>query len=258
MLFHRLRLAEISLKPVFQRQVPGVMPLFRKTDWSCFKAYAKEQCEELIKDHPSRTVEEFWSSFKRVIQNGMAKFVPKQTLVQRKVSRGLIRKRNDLFHTRKSPKSTRDRQHFSKVRQLVKTIIRQSYDRNIEDVLGNSTPDPNDQNTDTTYHDPGEYPPLSFSPKKLFSLIKKLSTGLPRHGPTQGSHYRHANLGHQRKANIENQELERPLRKRHHSHSANFQRSPSTTGSKMESLIITQSQQTYTIKFQLRPISLLL
>ena len=50
--------------------------------------------------------------------------------------------------------------------QLVKTKIRQSYDRYIEDILGISTPDPNDQNADTTHTDPSEGPSSSLSEKE--------------------------------------------------------------------------------------------
>ena len=81
---HDIVSATVNLKLVIQRQVPSAMPLYREADWSDFKAYAKEQCEELIKDHPSRTVKELWSSFKRVIHNGIAKFVPKRPLATKK------------------------------------------------------------------------------------------------------------------------------------------------------------------------------
>ena len=56
------------------------MPLYRKADWTAFKAFAKDKCEELLKDHPSKSVEDLWSSFKSVIHNGITKFVPSKIL----------------------------------------------------------------------------------------------------------------------------------------------------------------------------------
>ena len=37
----------VRFKPVILKQVPRVMPLYRKTDWTAFKAFAKDKCEEL-------------------------------------------------------------------------------------------------------------------------------------------------------------------------------------------------------------------
>ena len=69
---HDIVSAMVDLRPVIPKQLPCVMPLYSKADWTGFKAYAKEQCKEPIKDHPSKTVEELWSSFIRVIHNGIA------------------------------------------------------------------------------------------------------------------------------------------------------------------------------------------
>ena len=150
--------ATVNLQPVVQKQVHRVMPLYRKADWI---GYAKEQCEGLMKDHPSRTVEELWSSFKTVIHNWIAKFVRKTSLGTKKslpwitqpVKR-LIRKRNPLYCKQKSTKSTAVRHHFLKHRPLVTTKIRQSHDRYIEYILGISTLDQKDKNTDSSHTDP--------------------------------------------------------------------------------------------------------
>ena len=71
-----------AFKPIILKQVPRVMPLYRKVDWTAFKAFAKDKCEEILKDHPS--VEDLWSSFKSVIHNGIAKFVPSKILGTKK------------------------------------------------------------------------------------------------------------------------------------------------------------------------------
>ena len=60
------------------------MPLYRNADWAAFKAFAKDKCEELLKDHPSKSVEDLWSSFKSAIHNGIAKFVPSKILGTKK------------------------------------------------------------------------------------------------------------------------------------------------------------------------------
>ena len=54
----------VRFKPVILKQVPRVMLLYRKADWTAFKAFAKDKCEELLKDHPSKSVEDLWSSSK--------------------------------------------------------------------------------------------------------------------------------------------------------------------------------------------------
>ena len=86
-----------NLKPVVQKQVPLVMPLYREADWIGFKVYAKEKCEGLMKDHPSKTVEELWSAFKTVIHNGirLLNLYRKSPLVQRKDSRSLLSQSKD-------------------------------------------------------------------------------------------------------------------------------------------------------------------
>ena len=48
----------VRFKPIISKQVPRVMPLYRKADWIAFKAFAKDKCEELLKDHPSKSVED--------------------------------------------------------------------------------------------------------------------------------------------------------------------------------------------------------
>ena len=131
------------------------MPLYRKIDWTAFKAFAKDKREELLKDHPSKSVKDLWSSFKSVIHNGIPKFVPSKILGTKKSLpwitqpiKRLIRKRNKLFHKQKSSKSPTDRHHFLRVKQHIKMKIRQSYDLYIEDILGlNSNSDRKDQNT---------------------------------------------------------------------------------------------------------------
>ena len=145
----------VRFKPIILKQVPRVMLLYRKADWTAFKAFAKDKYEELLKDHPSKPVEDLWSSFKSVIHNGIAKFVPNKILGTKKSLpwitqpiKRLIRKRNKLFHKQKSSKSPSDRHHFLRVRQHIKMKIKQSYDLYIEDILSlNSNSDRKDQNT---------------------------------------------------------------------------------------------------------------
>ena len=48
----------VRFKPIILKQVPRVMPLYRKADWTAFKAFAKDKCEELLKDQPSKSVED--------------------------------------------------------------------------------------------------------------------------------------------------------------------------------------------------------
>ena len=74
----------VRFKPAILKQVHRVVPLYRRANWTAFKAFAKDECEELLKDHPSKSVEDLWSSFKSVIHNGIAKFVPSKTLGTKK------------------------------------------------------------------------------------------------------------------------------------------------------------------------------
>ena len=136
---HDLVSCIVRLKPIILKQIPRVMPLHRKADWTAFKAFAKDKCEELLKDHTSKSVEDLWSSFKGVIHNGIAKFVPDKTLGTKKSLpwitqpiKRLITKRNTLFHKQKTSKS---RHHFLRVKQHIKMKKRQSYDLYIEDIL---------------------------------------------------------------------------------------------------------------------------
>ena len=114
----------VRFKPIILKQVPRVVPLYCKADWTAFKAFAKDKCEELLKDHPSKSVEDLWSSFKSVNHNGIAKFVPSKILGTKKSlpwitqpMKRLIRKRNKLFHKQKSSKSPTDRHRFLRVKQ---------------------------------------------------------------------------------------------------------------------------------------------
>ena len=102
---HDIVFCMVRFKPVILKQVPRAVPLCRKADWTAFKAFAKDKCEELLKDHPSKSIEDLWSSFKSVIHNGIAKFVPSKILGTKKSLlwitqpiKRIIRKRNKFFH----------------------------------------------------------------------------------------------------------------------------------------------------------------
>lgn len=98
----------------------------------------------------------------------MDRFTPTRKL-SRKVSlpwitqeiKRLIRKRDSLYIKHKKNKKVCDRNHFLKVKHLIKSKIKQAYHNYLEDILGLT--DPQDSNADTT---------SKFSSKKLFSLIK--------------------------------------------------------------------------------------
>ena len=208
----------VRFKPIILKQVPRVIPLYRKADWTAFKAFAKDKCEELMKDHPSKSVEDLWSSFKSVIHNGIAKFVPRKILGTKKSLpwitqpiKRLIRKRKKLLHKQKSSKSPTDCHYFLRVKQYIKMKIRQDYDLYIEDILClNSNSDRKDQNTAIELID-SEKGQSQFSIKKLFSLIKNSRQDSEDIAPLQMQ-----NLATQSKdkADIANQQFQKAFSKK--------------------------------------------
>ena len=211
----------VRFKPIILKQVPRVIPLYRKADWTAFKAFAKDKCEELLKDHPSKSVEDLWSSFKSVIHNGIAKFVPSKILGTKKTLpwitqpiKRLIRKRNKIFHKQKSLKSPTDRHHFLRVKQHIKMKIRQSYDLYIEDIIGlNSNSDRKDQNTviELTDSKKGQ---SQFSIKKLFSLIKNSRQDSEGIAPLQMPNSENWATQNKDKADIANQQFQKAFSKK--------------------------------------------
>ena len=138
-----------------------------QTNWEGFKSYIKSNCDKILKDHDTKTVEEIWITIKTVIDKGISQFVPikkigsKRSLpwITQQIKR-LIPKRDSLFQKQKKG-HPRDRRHFKQVKHLVQSKIRTAYNSYLQSVLGLSG---EEGNNDTDKQ--------SFAPKKLFSLIR--------------------------------------------------------------------------------------
>ena len=144
---HNLVYSEVLTKPVETRQIPRSSYLHRRTDWEGFKTYMDKVKEDFLANSTFKSVEELWTSFKSLVNEGLSRFIlckkdwlkEKSFLITQSIKR-LIRKRDSLYQKHKRSLRTQDRKHFITTWHMVKAKIKQAYDCYLEDLLGTSKP----------------------------------------------------------------------------------------------------------------------
>ena len=163
---HDVMDADVNIKPTLGRQESRSVPLYTKANCDSFREYISVFASDLIRNCPTKTVEEKWNSFKSVIDQGISKFVPikrfgtKKSLpwITQEIKR-LARKRDKLFQLQRKTGKSKDRHHFKQVKYLVQSKIRSAYDNYLQDLLGLAAQS-------------AEENPSGFIPKKLYSFVK--------------------------------------------------------------------------------------
>ena len=121
----------------------------------------------MFTDFQSKSIEELWTEFKDLLQEGSNLFIHSQRLGSKpslpwitQGIKGRIRKRNKLYAKKKTG-SPKVKQQYKNLRNQVKNKINQAHSRYLEYVLETQ---PGDSDTLQTGH--------NFSRKKLFSTIE--------------------------------------------------------------------------------------
>ena len=172
---HDLVFSEVFTKPIETRQPPRSAYLYRKADCGGFQTYMEKVKEEILASTTSKSVEELWILFKSSINEGLSKFVhckkigSKRSLpwITQEIKR-LVRKRDSLYQMYKRSWRPKYRKEFVTTRHIVKTKIKQAYNRYLEDLLGVNNPDQN-------ISPAGETGLSKFAPKKLFPFCRILA-----------------------------------------------------------------------------------
>ena len=122
---------------------------------------------DILQHNP--TVEDLWGRFKTAIETGISKFVPIKNIGCKKALpwvtksiKKLINKRDKLYQKLKHPKADQKTWiKFKKLKTLIKSEIKHSYDLHLENILDIANGDSEHPDTDN-----------KFSTKKLYTLIK--------------------------------------------------------------------------------------
>ena len=142
------------------------------------------------------------------INEGLSKFVPckkigsKRSLpwITQEIKR-LIRKRDSLYQMYKRSSRPKYRKQFVTTRHIVKTKIKQAYNRYLEDLLGVNNPD---QNVSPA----GETGLSKFAPKKLFSFLDNSRQDSQGIGPLRDPNTNNVLTSNTDKANLINNHLQ--------------------------------------------------
>ena len=108
--------------------------------------------EDFLANSTSKSVEELWTSFKSLVNEGLSRFVPCKKIGSKKSLpwipqsiKRLIRERVSLYQKHKRSSRPKDRKHFITTRHMVKAKIKQAYGHYLEALLGISKTISNDQ-----------------------------------------------------------------------------------------------------------------
>ena len=155
----------ISARPTFKKQKSRNCYLFRKANWASLKEYVQTSAQEILKLADTLSVEDLWLKLKTTIETGISKYVPSKKIKSKrslpwitKQIKKLIHKRDVLYQKAKKNRGNNETwRKFKTIKQLIKSKIKTSYNEYLENILDISS-----SNTIES----------SFSPKKLFTLLK--------------------------------------------------------------------------------------
>ena len=159
----------VNARPTILKQKPRTCHLYNKANWSEFRKHVKTSIDELLQICDSLSVEDLWTQFKNILEAGIAKYVPlkrigfKKSLpwVNKEIKK-LIHKRDHLYQKAKRNRNNHEQWNkFKKLKSLIRTKIKKSYNSYLEHILDIADTD----GTDTQ---------CKFSSKNLYTLIKKL------------------------------------------------------------------------------------
>ena len=155
-----------DVKPRLTKQKPRTVHLYRKANWADFQKYIESKSPSMFTDYHSKSTEELWKEFKKLIHEGIDLFIPSKKIGSKpslpwitQCVKRQIRKKNKLYSKQKNSSCPKVKQHYKKFRNKVKQEIKQAHENYLEYVLDIKTDDP-------------EGPQQNFTRKKLFSIIK--------------------------------------------------------------------------------------
>ena len=194
-----------EVKPRLNIQKPRIVPLYKKADWLKFQQFIDEKSPSLFQGYNTRSVEDLWSEFKALLQEGMNLFIPTKRISSRPslpwITQSIkrqIRKRNKLFQKVKTNPTQKVKQHYKNFKNLVRKNIKLAHDSYIEYILDSQTGQHDDADSQLT----GQ----NFSSKKLFSLLKHAKQDSQGIAPLLEEGYLHTD--DKTKANILNRQFQ--------------------------------------------------
>ena len=150
---------EINLKPKRSTKPPHKVYVYKKADFGGLNNFISKSSSEFFASNPwGNSVEQNWNSFKHAVTSGISKFIPQKSSkpkfnlpwINSKIKREMRKK--DRLHKRAV--RTKDQDHwkaFKRQRNAVSNLIKDSHNRYLNDVIGDS---------------------LTENPKKFWSYVK--------------------------------------------------------------------------------------
>ena len=163
---HNIVIAQARLKPQINKQTPRTIHLFKKANWNDFKAFINRSKVNIINNADVLSVEDIWTKFTNMINEGINKFVPIKKIGTKKLLpwvtqdiKRLIRKRDSIYQKVKKHKGQNQYKiKFKSIKHLIQSKIKKAYEAYIENIL-------DIQQIDDTAS-------TKFNTKKFYSIIK--------------------------------------------------------------------------------------
>ena len=160
---HHAVYAEIDIRPIRRKQIPRLVPLYKKARWDKLRQHVDKLADGIRNSEYASNTEQLWRMFCDGLEEGIKLYIPHRMTKSRDsqpwVSRDLkrkIRRRDNAYKKSKRLGKDADEQKFLQLKREVQCDLRRAYWRYVEDTV---TP----QDSET-----GEYGSM----KKFWTFIK--------------------------------------------------------------------------------------
>ena len=101
---HNIVKCTVNTKPRLAKTAPRKIFLYRRADWTSFKAYMQSFRDSFLSSYKGKSVEVLWTEFKEALNTGIEKFIPSKLSGNKKhlpwITQSIkraIRKRDRLY-----------------------------------------------------------------------------------------------------------------------------------------------------------------
>ena len=147
---HDAVFCEINIHPHKRKQIPRLIPLYKKADWEGLKHEMEDLHTNIKNKKHSATTEELWLLFKNTLDAAVKKFIPHKHVRSKDTKpwitpalRRLIKKRDRLYKKMRKHGREEHEQAYKQLRRDVQRQLRRSYWAYLNDIFEEDDPQTN-------------------------------------------------------------------------------------------------------------------